>query len=398
MTIDVRTLLVLLLIASVLMAMILSVGAGTRGRGLGRWNFGLGMISVGWALLLLRGEAPELVTKPLANTIFLTGLLLQADAIREFGGSRPGRWHLVAGGVATFLLLWAVMDDYLQLTLATSTIFSALLFSIAVLAARLAPESGHGKWILTGMNLLAAMALAGRVAGVASAPERYPNLMAPELPQIIAFVVLFCAIIGSTFAFLLMHRDRAEDVIRRLAMVDALTGLLNRRALLEQAERELARARRAAVPFTVLMIDLDHFKRVNDVHGHQTGDRVLADFAGRLRDCVRAGDLVGRYGGEEFCAVLPGASMERALAVGERIRAATEAHPLGGLPSAVTVSVGAAILESNLGGTTVDAALAAADSALYAAKKAGRNRVVASAAHDPLAPLDALTGRLGLVA
>jgi diguanylate cyclase (GGDEF)-like protein len=125
------------------------------------------------------------------------------------------------------------------------------------------------------------------------------------------------------------------------------------------------------------MIDLDHFKRVNDSHGHAVGDRVLADFAARLRAAIRTADVPGRYGGEEFCVLLPGATIAKACSVAERIRASVAAGPLGGLPGMTTVSIGATA--STDSDCSIDELLAQADSALYRAKRAGRNRVVAKA-------------------
>jgi diguanylate cyclase (GGDEF)-like protein len=188
---------------------------------------------------------------------------------------------------------------------------------------------------------------------------------------------MFAATVAPSFGFLIMHRERAEQALRTLAMHDALTGLFNRRAFTELCEREVARSRRAGASFAVLMLDLDHFKRVNDSQGHQAGDQVLADFARRAQRCMRAGDILGRYGGEEFCALLAGAARKDAMAAAERIRAQAEQPPLGALPWPVTVTIGVAVCESG-GQAALDAVIARADQALYGAKRSGRNRVMAA--------------------
>ncbi len=159
-------------------------------------------------------------------------------------------------------------------------------------------------------------------------------------------------------------------------MRDGLTQLYNRRAFVDIADRELARAGRARSRLALLMLDIDHFKRVNDEFGHPAGDRVLAAFAGVMRQCVRRGDSVGRYGGEEFCILLPDSDLAHALEVGERIRTVTAGEPLADLPEAVTVSVGAAEWTA---GETLAQVMARADRALYAAKQGGRNRVEGAA-------------------
>jgi diguanylate cyclase (GGDEF)-like protein len=165
---------------------------------------------------------------------------------------------------------------------------------------------------------------------------------------------------------------------RREAAQDALTGLASRRVAARRLEAEFARAQRTGISLSVLMLDLDHFKRINDHHGHAEGDRVLVSFAARLRDELRGVDLAARYGGEEFLAILPGADAAQAARAAERVRARTavvdEEDPLA--PPAVTVSIGIATWRP---GDTPEALVARADAALYRAKDGGRNRCVADA-------------------
>ena len=162
--------------------------------------------------------------------------------------------------------------------------------------------------------------------------------------------------------------------LARLAREDALTGLPNRRAFDEALQREVARAERSAGRLSALALDVDHFKRVNDAHGHAAGDAVLAAVAARAASALRAGDLLARRGGEEVAALLPGADLAAAAEVAERIRAAVAGAPIpaGGRPLTVTVSLGCAALEPGESGTLL---LARADARLYAAKAGGRDRV-----------------------
>jgi diguanylate cyclase (GGDEF)-like protein len=174
------------------------------------------------------------------------------------------------------------------------------------------------------------------------------------------------------------------------ALSDELTRLPNRRALLALAEEALQRARRRGTPLALLMVDADHFKRINDEHGHATGDEVLRALAQRLSGSLRGGDRVGRLGGEEFVVLLPQADADLAQAIAERMRAAVAQAPLptAAGPLAVTVSIGLAQLGPQA--ASVGALLAAADAALYQAKSAGRNRVaVAAVPSDAAAPAPA---------
>jgi len=165
---------------------------------------------------------------------------------------------------------------------------------------------------------------------------------------------------------------RAELVreIERASVTDALTGLANRRGFDSELTRELARSGRTGAPVALCLIDVDHFKAYNDAHGHQAGDRALAAVAGALASVARRTDLSARYGGEELALLLPETGLDDAVAVAERIRAAVEGVTLE--HGAVTVSIGVAAAE---GSRTPEELVAVADTALYASKRNGRNRV-----------------------
>jgi diguanylate cyclase (GGDEF)-like protein len=173
---------------------------------------------------------------------------------------------------------------------------------------------------------------------------------------------------------------QTRDQLEALATTDPLTGALNRRAVSEVAASELRRARRSGTPFAILLMDIDHFKRVNDTHGHQAGDRVLTQVATACRGKLREVDGFGRWGGEEFIALLPETGPEGALAAAERIRHAVESLVVvsdNGEPVPVTLSVGLAIWRAQ--DEQLEPLLLRADTALYKAKHDGRNRVCTEA-------------------
>jgi two-component system cell cycle response regulator len=167
-----------------------------------------------------------------------------------------------------------------------------------------------------------------------------------------------------------------ESRLEQLVYSDDLTGLWNRRFLHRRLTAELHAARRHGHALSVAMVDVDHFKAVNDDHGHQVGDEVLAVVADRMTRAVRAEDVVGRWGGEEFVAILPQIDADGAHAAAERIRCCVADDPVAGARIAITVSVGCATLADE---TTADELLARADQALYAAKRGGRNVVAVAA-------------------
>jgi diguanylate cyclase (GGDEF)-like protein len=188
-----------------------------------------------------------------------------------------------------------------------------------------------------------------------------------DAPQfVIAPVALLVAVAVLSTALMRSDIDhRTESVI------DGLTGMLNRRALTTRVAELAAQARVTGEPIGLVIGDLDHFKRINDEHGHAAGDAVLVDVAYTLRKELRAFDLAYRLGGEEFLVVLPGATLAEAASVAERLRSAVAGHAAGGHD--VTMSFGVA--SSGGGGFDHEAVLQAADEALYDAKRAGRDRV-----------------------
>ena len=199
-------------------------------------------------------------------------------------------------------------------------------------------------------------------------------------PDVIVKALLLCSMFLLallTFCVLSMTSSRVEaelrearDALRQLAEIDALTGVSNRRHFLEQAQAVLGEARERGRKVSLVMLDLDHFKEINDTHGHQAGDRVLREVAHSLRAVLGESGSIGRLGGEEFGVLLPGVSGAKALAVARRLRrAVADARPGG---HRVTASLGVADGDEHL----LDGLLAKADEYLYAAKEAGRNRIM----------------------
>ncbi|UYN90679.1 MAG: GGDEF domain-containing protein [Anaerolineales bacterium] len=172
--------------------------------------------------------------------------------------------------------------------------------------------------------------------------------------------------------FHIVTEQQAE--LTQLATTDLLTGLHNRRMMSELAEREVARSLRHGLPLAILMCDLDHFKSINDAHGHAAGDAALAGFAELLKTTVRESEAICRWGGEEFLVLLPNTDLSGAAIVAERIRGAVErtALEVGGKSNYLTITIGAASLRPS---EDFQQFLKRADDALYAGKHAGRNQV-----------------------
>ena len=179
------------------------------------------------------------------------------------------------------------------------------------------------------------------------------------------------------YAAIAITNARLFAEVQLAAITDELTGLFNRRHIMALAQQEYQRARRFGHPLSAIMIDIDHFKAINDTYGHAVGDQALVEVARRLRTGVRAIDITSRYGGEEFLLVLPETALAGAGLLADRLRRGMAANPIAtvGGSLSITISLGVATIQPDL--PDMATLVANADTALYAAKQAGRNRVAA---------------------
>lgn len=196
------------------------------------------------------------------------------------------------------------------------------------------------------------------------------------------FITILMAALAYRVTSEMLKRKAAEAEQRQLAQRDGLTGLLNRRVLENILEREWTRAFRTGRPLSVLLLDLDHFKSINDKHGHSTGDYILRHMGIILRNAARQSDAACRYGGEEFCLILPETDLRAAYTVAERIRDEVASQTISIAPNesepAIRVTCSVGIATANTSDSSGEDMLHRADNALYSAKKRGRNRVVAA--------------------
>lgn len=230
---------------------------------------------------------------------------------------------------------------------------------------------GLWRWLLV-ISLVAQMTVtAWRGVLGAFYTAEFPDFFAPHMVNLVFGLVANVTVVLSLAAILLAHRDEAARELERLATTDGLTGALNRRAWLAQSCVDLAVSARYQQPCGVLMVDLDHFKQINDTHGHAAGDSALLLFANALRAVARTGDVFCRYGGEEFCVLMNHADSAAVRAFDQRLRAWLEQAAPRELGYPLAYSAGVAMRLAT--GETVESMLQRADSALYSAKALGRN-------------------------
>ena len=372
--IDTRTAIVLLSAMSALMALVLyalkrsypaSIG------GLGSWAQALAVIVAGGILAASRGQLPEVFTTMVPNFLLGWGVYGLYAGSQRFHGVAPDtlRWLGIVGAVvlATAWFTWGDPDYAARLRLMVALM--AVVFSLhAAFIIRRGLGSFSRGLVATVLVCIAAV----QVARLASTFVWPPGNTILDASALHAFFIATFSVSVLLFSVgaVLMAGDRLRAELEQLATRDSLTNTLTRRYMDEAFAAELERSRRSGQPLAFLMMDLDHFKAVNDTHGHQVGDRVLVEFAAKVQRQLRKSDLLGRFGGEEFALVLPNTSREAALQVAERIRAACvpQAGEVG-----CTVSIGLTLGHPE--NDTLDKLLARADAALYQAKNTGRNRV-----------------------
>jgi diguanylate cyclase (GGDEF)-like protein len=341
------------------------------------WGFAHLVRACSVMLFGMYGVAPDFVSIDLANAMLFTAFAVTWTGARVFGGRPAEPIYLITGAVLWLLVcrLPVVTENVSARVLLASGIITTYTWLAAYEFWRGREEPLVSRWPAIFMLFAHGALFLLRTPLVAVLPWRPGNKVFDSVwLTVISFEALLFTI-SIAFILLAMAKERTELRHRTAAMVDPLTGISNRRAFLQDvgtlAKRHIDNPRPAAV----LLIDLDHFKSINDRFGHAIGDRVLELFAQTAQKNLRASDLLGRLGGEEFAAVLYDTSESQAMDMAERLRVAfeqitqnVETHPV-----CATMSVGLVHCQAPL--LDVPSLLAQADQALYFAKERGRNRV-----------------------
>ena len=378
--IDLPTLLLAALVTDVVLAATLWIGArrGVRD-GMAAWFGSLGVRVAALGLFAGPAGGSDPAIAVVATALLALCFTLQGAALLQFGGRKLPAWvhsAVIAGTALPFALLaGAPAAQVLFGGLALGT----LLLVIAGLALQLrAPLSRPTRVLMIGAFCLGAVVFFARAVASVWATDAMRGFADPNTFQSLTFLLAYISMVAASCGFVLMNKERADVAAERLASLDPLTGAYNRRSFHETAERTLALARRAGQPLSIIMIDIDHFKGLNDKHGHRAGDEVLRVLADIVRSQLRKEDLLVRFGGEEFCLMLPQVPGPGAVVVAGRIRKAVCADPMriDGREIPVTISLGVAA-RLDEGPESIEELLGRADQALSLAKNRGRNRVVA---------------------
>lgn len=342
------------------------------------WAGSLWAGAVSTALFSLPLPIPEVALVLLRNVVaMLCSVLLLAGVALFVGRRPPWKAALALAGLYLLGIAWfSVVTPDLRVRLVLySVLFIAwksweawLLLRYASVEVRISTRLAAGVFLLDALVfLLRALA--------PTDPDAAGDVLRAGLPMYITYVGGLFTTLAQCFALMLMIVERQLAQLRRLARTDPLTGALNRAALLEDGHQQLALCQRQRRPFSALMLDLDHFKQVNDSLGHQAGDVALRHAVQVLRGNLRRYDvLLGRYGGEEFVLLLPGVALADAAELAERLRAGLAGSPARGASQPIALSASFGVAEADPA-HDLDGLLEQADRALYRAKHAGRNRV-----------------------
>lgn len=372
---------ILAIIALFSMSMLLVLGSLRRSgvTGLQYWFAANVCVTCGVILLELRSLIPDFLSIVVANTtLVVAGALFYAGCARFLG--RPAYWWRLLGAVAIVavsMFYWHYIDENMRMRfISWSGVITLIYFSLGVLLLRHRPATGRRGYFLFGALLSWSFAIIQLVRCVTFWTLTQANLVTMLThPWNIALLAVSAIAMPSLtmFVVMLVHDAmlaKLEDAINH----DHLTAVLSRKCFERIANDHLSMAA-ATRPISLLLIDLDHFKQINDTWGHAAGDEVLRSFAALAREQIRPGDVLGRLGGEEFGLLLPATTLAEAITVAERLREKAEQHQVLGAFGMCSYSISIGVACTTLS-DTLDRFSTQADRALYAAKNTGRNRVL----------------------
>ena len=383
MHLDIASLLVAMTLSMLAIALALASVMGNVNRAARLAQAGAVLQATGWILLLasglmVAGGTADFALSTLSMGCISGGLVCNAAAFELWcGRTEPGRAPAILAFIMTVGYAAGFSSYAFRVGWANGLLAVQMALMMVTLIRKPAVPVGRWRWLLV-VGLFAQMIVtAWRGVLGAFFTEQFPSFLTPH-PVNVAFAMVSNATAVLTLVgILLAHRDEAARALERLATTDGLTGVLNRRAWLLQADVELSNSIRYQRPIGVLMMDLDYFKQVNDTRGHEAGDHALQFFATVLQAACRAGDLVCRYGGEEFCVLLMGAEADAAHAFDQRLRTYLQDAAMRELGHRLDYSGGVALRLPDE--TRVADILRRADHALYQAKEMGRSRTVDAA-------------------
>ncbi|AJY75765.1 GGDEF domain-containing protein [Paenibacillus beijingensis] len=333
--------------------------------------------ALAWLLVALRGQIPDYLSVSAGNTLLFLGEALETAALLKLQGAfnqKIKRIYIILSAVnfAAFHAVFLLYNvEYIRIAVASFGTAAYIIIPVWLMIRR--RDSSLLNVMVGYLYLLVFISLIGRGI-LALRPGSSMGLFTPDLFQTLTFVSIYLVMILGNTGFVLLSKEQADRELLRVASYDDLTGTLNRRTFILRSRQCLADYARKKAPVSLLLFDIDHFKTINDTYGHSAGDMVLELLASRIQEQLGAGDLFGRYGGDEFAVLMPGADETASGRTAERIREVVSSVTLPDIPLTFTISGGLVTVVPDQR-TQLELLYTLTDNALYSVKKSGRNGV-----------------------
>lgn len=341
--------------------------------------------AIGWGIAIFKGIMPLNITVSLANTALFIGATLEAIALMraiDAYNQKTRKLYIVLTGCCILIfhaaILFANSEENRIAIASMNTGLLLILPSIRML------EGKKSSMLMKLMGVMYIIIAIGAVmrAVLAWFTSESLSLYEPSLYQAISFLSLYILMFLGNIGFVLLSKEKADQELLHIASFDDLTGIWNRRTFMNAAEQAITNCYNKAKPVSMILMDIDHYKMINDTYGHDVGDAVLQEYSKHVQSVLRVGDLIGRYGGDEFAVLLPDTDEKQAQEVAEAIRM-TMNHSNMNLPMKITLSLG--ITTSNVAeGHFLPSLMKQSDIALYRAKHRGRNQAARYCLEDRL--------------
>jgi diguanylate cyclase (GGDEF)-like protein len=382
MTIDPRTIMVVWAALNILFAGMLALVGMHAGnvRGVRQWALGDLLIGLSLAMASQITMPPSLLVVAFSTLAIGCGLGLLYNGIEAFKGGRCRYW--IPAVLALLMLVnntvFGIWFHDPKIRISINFLIFALVHIVCAhaLFVRIAQPLRTAYWLAAGsVSVIALLALL-RFISILFSPEGSVRMFTATGVNPSVFFFSSLAQMSMSFAFMLLINYTLANELKELAATDSLTGILNRRTIEVETMRQLAQIKRNGENLAIMMIDVDHFKQVNDRFGHPAGDEVLRRLAHLMRSVVRGTDYIARYGGEEFCILLPGTGEKQAAALAERLRRLYSELRVDWNGNLIQSTISIGVADSRQAGTDLETLIKAVDTALYQAKHQGRDKVV----------------------
>ncbi|MHB0981880.1 MAG: GGDEF domain-containing protein [Thiobacillus sp.] len=353
-------------------------------RGLSHWSLAALIMGLSLPLLTAKDHVPDLFSTVLATLMILAGFMLMNAGLRKFSGT-PARIHRALLGLFVLayvsLFIWfTYLQPSVAMRVATLNLFTlVVIFDLLRIALKQLPGTTGRNVLVFSLTILIGARVV-RLGSLMLGFDQPTGIFDASVSQLVYLAIPTIMIPLGTISFVLLASEKLRRDLEFTSRYDDLTQCLNKRAAMEALQREIAHARRHGNKLSIMLLDLDNFKNINDTHGHLEGDKVLVDFSRRAKSSLRETDQLTRFGGDEFMAILPDTDLEQASLIAQRL------HEAAREDQSIAWSVSIGLSEWLDQDDSVAALLTRADKALYKSKASGRNQTQAISGLPPALP------------